>query len=136
MENLLFVDPPISQVYRPLSDSSLTFDLPALIDTMKHNHTRAHGEPNSIILLKSPEKQIILTALNEGTEVKFFPSNDSITFQVIEGKIKILTRNESVTLYKGHFLTFHTNMTIILISKEETVFMLTIESSSLRQSIN
>ncbi len=102
------------------------FDLPALIENMKLSHTWIKGELNATILLKRPDKKIVLTAIHEGTEIRSFQSNDSTTFQIIEGKLKFRTRKESVTLDKGQFLTLHDNIKYRLTSKEETVFLLTI----------
>jgi quercetin dioxygenase-like cupin family protein len=89
-----------------------------------------------MILLKKPDKQIVLAALHEATEIKFFPSNDSITFQIIEGKIKIQSREEYITLNRGQILTLHKNLTLILTTKEETVFLLTIANGALQKSVN
>ena len=108
--------------------SLLTFDLPTLIEKMKHNHTWEKGELNAMVLLKSPDKRIVLTALHEGTEINSFQSNDSITFQIIEGKLKFHTQKESVTLDRGHLLTMHEKIKYRLTSNEETVFLLTIAS--------
>ena len=102
------------------------FDLPILIAKMKLNSNWERGELKAIILIKSPEKQIILTALHEGTEINSFQANDSITLQIIEGKVKFHTRNNSVTLDKGQLLTFHENSKYRLITKEESVLLLTI----------
>jgi quercetin dioxygenase-like cupin family protein len=117
---------------RPLNASFRTFDLPALINNMKHSQTWARGELNAMILLKSREKQIVLTALHEGTEINSFQANDSITFQIIEGQLKFHTRKESVTLEKGQLLTVHENIKYSLTSWQETVFLLTIATGTLQ----
>jgi len=121
----------------PMDDNSFnaslfTFDLPTIIQKMKSTWT--NGELNALILLKKPAKQIVLTALHEGTKIKSFQSYDSITFQIMEGKLKFRTRKESVTLDKGQLLTLHENIKYSLTSKEDTVFLLTIANNSLRQA--
>jgi quercetin dioxygenase-like cupin family protein len=122
---------PLLSKYNKTTISSLhTFDLPNLIEKMKHSNNWANGEPNTMILLKSPKKKIVLIALHEDTEIKSFQSNDSITFQIIEGKLKFHTRKESLTLDKGILLTLHENIKYSLITKEETVLLLTIASSN------
>lgn len=108
-------------------DSSIfSFDLPALIENLKHSHTWAQGELNAMVLLKSPDKQIVLTALHEGTEVISYQSNDSVTFQIIEGKLMLCTRKRSLTLDKDRLFTLHENIKYSLKTKEETVLLLTI----------
>ena len=121
---------PLAKEKRSQNASLLTFDLPALIEKMKQSDTWAQGEFNAMVLLKSPDKQIVLTALHEGTEIKSFQSNDLITFQIIEGKVKFHTRKESVILDKGQLLTLQENIKYKLITKEETVFLLTIANGT------
>lgn len=136
MGNINVANIPLPQENGRFSDSSFTFDLPTLVEGMKHNDSWVQGELNTVVLLKSPDKQILLTAMHEGTEIKFFPLNDSITFEIVEGKITLLTQQESVTLVKGQLLTYHTNVTLILTTKEETVLLLTILKVNLQQSVN
>ena len=111
---------------------SVTFDIPNLIEQMKHQHIWTKGKPNSMILLKCPDKQMVLIAMHEGSGIKSFQSNDSVTFQIIEGKLKIHTRNDSVTLGKDQLLTLHDNIKYSLTTKEETVFILTIANGLLQ----
>jgi quercetin dioxygenase-like cupin family protein len=108
----------------------LAFDLPSLIDNMKQSYTWANGELNAMILLKSPEKQIILTAMHEGTEILSFQANDSVTFQIIEGKLRFHHRKDIVTLNKGQLMTLNDNIKYRLTSDEETVFLLTISGTN------
>jgi len=118
------------------SPTSLMFDLPALVDSMKHKPSWVKGELNAMILLQTPMKQIILTAIHEGTEIESFQSNDSITFQIIEGQAIFQTRKESVILDKGQLLTLHENTKYSLTSMEDTVLLLTISSGVLQLSQN
>jgi quercetin dioxygenase-like cupin family protein len=135
-KEMLTTIPSLHKVNRSLNTSLLTFDLPTLIEMMKHSHTWAKGELNAMVLLKSPDKHIVLTALHEGTEISSFQSNDSITFQIIEGKLRFHTRNESVILDKGQLLTLHENIKYSLTSREETVFLLTIANGTLQPAEN
>jgi len=72
--------------------SLFNFDLPTLVENIKLSQSWVQGKLNAVILLKSPEKQIVLTSLLEDTEINSFQSNDSITVQIIEGKLKFHTR--------------------------------------------
>ncbi len=116
--------------------SSHTFDLPGLIEKMKQSYAWAIGELDTIILLKSPVKQIVLTALHEGTEIVSFQSNDSIIFQIIEGKLVFHTRKKTMILNKGQLLTLEDKIEYNLIAKEETMFLLTIANSGLQMAKN
>jgi quercetin dioxygenase-like cupin family protein len=132
----LKTEPPFFKEAGGHSSSLFTFDLPNLIANMKHSNSWSKGELNAMILLNSPGKQILLTALHEGTEISSFQSHDSITLQIIEGKLRFHTRKESVTLDKGQLLTLHENIKYSLTNKEETVFLLTIVKDIFRQSEN
>ena len=116
------------------NESMLTFDLPILIEKMKNKQAWAKKELNTIFLLKTPEKQIVLAALHEGTKINSFKPYDSITFQIIEGKLKFHTQNESVTLYKGQLLTLNENVKYSLTTKEEAVFLITIANGKLQRA--
>jgi len=123
-------------VSRSLDASMRSFDFPTLIETMKHRQGTLNGELNALILLKSRNKQIVLTALHEGTEIDSFQANDSITFQIIEGKLKFHSQYESVMLDKGQLMTLHEKIKYSLTTKEETVLLLTIANNVLQQSEN
>ena len=112
----------------PLDPLLFTFDLPTLIENMKLSSAWAEGELNAMILFKRPEKQIVLTALHEGTKIDSYQANKSVTLQIIEGKLKFHTTKESVTLKRGQLLALHKNIRYSLTSKEETVFLLTIDT--------
>ena len=117
----------------PLDPSLFTFDLPTLIENMKNSAAWAEGDLNAMILFKRPEKQIVLTALHEGTKIDSFQANDSVTFQIIEGKLKFHTTKESVTLKRGQLLALHENIKYSLTSRKETVFLLTIDKGRCQQ---
>ena len=119
-----------------LNPSLLHFDFPTLIGEMKHKHSWVNGELDTMILLKTPSKQIVLTALHEGTEIKSFQSNESITFQIIEGKMQFHARKESVNLDKGQLLTLCENIRYSLTTNEETILLLTITSGTVQLSEN
>lgn len=112
----------------------LAFDLPTLINNMKQSDSWSNGELNAMILLKSPEKQIILTAMHEGTEIESYQSNESITFQIIEGRLKFHLRKDSVILNEGQLMTLEENIKYRLSSQTETVFLLTISDTAKKAS--
>ena len=113
--------------------SSVTENIPALIDTMKHSYTWLKGELNALILLNHPEKQIVLTALHGKTEIKSFQSDGSVTIQIIEGSLVFNTRKDSVLLNAGQLLTFNEKAKYSLVTLEESVFLLTISKGILKK---
>ncbi len=116
----------------PFNGSWLTFDFPTLVERMKLSHKWTKGELNAMILLKSTDKQMVLTALHEDTEIRSFQSNDSVSFQIIEGRLKFHAGKESVTVDKGQMLTLHEKIKYKLTARAETVFLLTIADRNLQ----
>jgi mannose-6-phosphate isomerase-like protein (cupin superfamily) len=112
--------------HRPADCSVREFDLPSLIGTIKRSRSWIKGELKSLILLESPGKNIILTAIHEGTEIESFQSNDSAMFQVIEGSLKFYIREEILTLGKGELMTIDEKIKYRLSTSEESVFLVTI----------
>lgn len=113
-----------------------TFDLPVLIENMKHSCSWLKGDLSAMILLKSPERQIILTALHDRTEIRSFQSDDSISFQIIEGKLEFKTRKESIILIKGQLLTLHEKKKYMLTTMGKTVFLMAIAKNTLKSFIS
>jgi quercetin dioxygenase-like cupin family protein len=127
--------PPVRKDKRSIN-ASITFDLPNLIEKMKHEFTWTNGDLNAMILLKRPDKKIVLAILHEGTEIRSFQSDDSVTFQIIEGRLRFHTQKESVTLNKGQLLTLHENIKYSFSTGEETAFLLTIANAALQPGEN
>jgi hypothetical protein len=119
------------------SDHKLSdFDLQSLIAAMKGSYSWANGDLNALILLKDPDKQIILTAMHEGTEIESFQSNDSVSFQIIEGNLRFHVLEDSITLRKDQLMTLKEHINYRLTSEEKTIFLLTISNGIAPSSNN
>jgi quercetin dioxygenase-like cupin family protein len=110
----------------PVNTSLFRIDMPGIINTLKQSPSWEAGELNSLVLYKKPDKKVLLTALHKGMKIDSYQANDSITFQVMEGKLEFRAAKESVTLKKGLLLTLHEKINYSLKSREETVYLLTI----------
>jgi mannose-6-phosphate isomerase class I len=80
---------------------------------------------NTTILLNNQEKQIVLTVLRRNTEIVSNQENDSITFKVIEGSLKLESKNRTVFINKGRVLTLKEKEEYTLSNSEETAYLLT-----------
>jgi quercetin dioxygenase-like cupin family protein len=117
---------------RPGTFLSSAFDLPALIEIIKHSKAWENGEIDTLVLLKNPDEKVILAAVHEGTQITSFQENDSVTFQILEGKLRYSSHNDSVILKKGQIMIIDEKIKYKLIAGEETVFLLTILNTSLK----
>ena len=105
-----------------------TFDIPTILERLKHEENWQKGELNSVILLKSPTIRVLLTLLHEDTEVIFYMSNDSATFEVVEGSLIMNIKNEFIVLNEGEILTIDEKIKYSFHTVEETAFLLTLVS--------
>ena len=101
------------------------YDLPALIGKMKHRSTWMNGDPDTQVLLNTPARHILLTALHQRTSITAFQSNESISFQILEGNMTIHFHKQTVQLGKGQMLTLFENMKYGLYTHEETMLLIT-----------
>ena len=119
---------------KSLLASLSTFNLLTLIEKMKHKPTLFNGDLHSMVLLDRPDKQIVLTTFDKGTEINSFQSNEQMILQVISGKLRFHTQEKSLTLSRGELFTLHKKEPYILTTIERTVFLLTLISDSLGQT--
>lgn len=87
-----------------------------------------------MILIKEPDKNVVLVALHEGTEIVSYQSNDSITFQIIEGKIELNTEKSTAAISMGQVLTLNDKVKYRLTTSEETVLLLSIAKETTRNT--
>jgi len=102
--------------------------VPALIKIMKEEKSWKKGNLNTMVLLREPDKKVILTVLHEKTEVKSFQSDDSVTFYVLEGKLQLHIRGGSVTVNSGEVLTMNEKTKYSFDTPEETAFLMTMQA--------
>jgi quercetin dioxygenase-like cupin family protein len=110
----------------PLNSS----DLGVMISHLKQEPSWEKGDLKSAVLLKSPSKKILLTVLHEGTVISSFQSDDSITFQVIEGMMNLRFRNETFTLNKGEVLIMKEKLKYEIDTLQDSALLMILASGS------
>lgn len=111
------------EVNRLVFGSLYSFNLLILVEKMKRKHAWLIGDLNSMVLLNQSDKQVLLTTLNKGIEIDSYQANDSVTFQVIEGELKLHTQNESIILDEGQLITLYEHINYRLTAAQKTVFL-------------
>jgi len=109
-------------------------DIKTLIRNIKHSHAWAKGDQNAMFLVKHSGKQVVLAAFHAGTDIFSYQTNDSISFQIVEGSLKFNSRKASATLAMGQMLTLNGRVKYRLTTSEETVLLLSIEKNTLRRA--
>lgn len=107
----------------------MNFDIPSLLETLKREPTWMRRELSSMVLLKSPVKNVVLTLLPAGIEISSTQVNDTMTYKVLEGKLQFRIRNESVILDKGEQIMLNEKTRYQVDSLEESAFLLTSENT-------
>jgi quercetin dioxygenase-like cupin family protein len=120
--------------YKSLIVSLNTFNLLTLIEKMKHKPTLFNGDLHSMVLLNRPDKQIVLTTFDKGTEIDSFQSKELMVLQVVWGELKFHTHEKSLTLSRGELFTLDEKEPYFLTTNERTVFLLTLISGSMGQT--
>ena len=108
-------------------------DLPSLIRNLKNSPAWEMGEISPMVLSRNPGSNVVIAAMHEGTEIVSFQSNDSVSFQIIEGRVRFNTMNNSLTLEKGYFLKLSEKTKYKLTTSKETVLLLSIEKNNARK---
>lgn len=69
----------------------------------------------------------------DNAEVIFSQPANSVTFQVMEGKIEFHTNKKTIVLNNGNLLTLNDNIKFSLTSLEKSVFLLTLLTAQKKQ---
>lgn len=104
------------------------YNLSSVIENLKTDPPMEEGELITKILLKSPELNILLVKMHMGTEFISFQKNQSVTFRILQGKLKLHIRNGSLTLNKGESLILSEKTKYRIASMESTALLLTLAS--------
>lgn len=121
---------------RLVNTSLNSSDLEVMISHLKQEPSWEEGELKSAILLKSPSKKILLTVLHAGTVISSFQTDDSITFQVIEGMLNLQFRNESFTLNKGEVLIMNEKLKYEINTPQDSAFLMILASGRQNNKFN
>ncbi|HXS36756.1 MAG TPA: hypothetical protein VN721_08650 [Flavipsychrobacter sp.] len=113
---------------RVLDAPSLTIDLQHYIKQIRSEEPWSKSDRNSITVFKSSNMTIVVVGLHAGTEMKTHIAQGTISVQVIEGKIKFITEQQSVEIDEQQIVTLHANIPHSVIAIEETIFLLTTAS--------
>jgi len=111
---------------RVLDGPLVEMDLAKLMAQIKAEPTWAGSDHNAITIFKSATMRIVLLGLHENAELKPHLANGVISVQVLEGKIKFSTDQQTALIEKGQMLALHENITHSVQALTESFFLLTL----------
>lgn len=115
---------------RVIDDALVTADINLLIKQLKNEQTWQDGDRNAITIFKTDGLRIVLTALRKGAEMKKHKADGLLSLQVLKGRISFTTDEQAVECDEGRLLTLHPSIPHDVLAKEETVFLLTLTTTS------
>ncbi|MDO6391733.1 cupin domain-containing protein [Pontibacter sp. BT731] len=104
----------------------LTTNLTTLALELKGEENWQKIGRGSRTILKSEALRILLNVMQAGSEIKPHQAPGPISVQVIEGRIRFSTDEESVELAKGQMLTLQPHVKHRVEALEEATFLLTV----------
>jgi quercetin dioxygenase-like cupin family protein len=114
-----------------LMDAPLvSMDIPQFIKQIKSESTWQNSDRNALTVYKTNGMRIVLIALHANAEMTRHTADGIINLQILEGQIRFNTDEQSVELNKGQMLTLHKGIPHSVLAKEETIFLLTLTTTS------
>ena len=104
----------------------LTFNLPHLIQQLKEEETWKKSGRGAKTLYKANTMRIVLNVMQAGAEIKTHQAAGPISVQVVAGRIKFLTEEETVELQQGEMLALKEFVKHSVEALEEAAFLLTV----------
>lgn len=108
----------------------VSIDLSALTEQIRQESTWKEGDRNAITVFKTEGMRIVLVALHEHAEMKPHTAAGIISVQVLEGKIRFTTGQQSDMFEKGQMLTLHEGISHSVFAEQESIFLLTIATAA------
>lgn len=117
---------------RLLDGPMVPIDLNALTVQIKNEQAWKNLDRNSITVYKTEGITMVLVGLHQGAEFKKNTVSGIISVQVLEGRIRFETDQESMERSKAQMVTLHENIPHNIIAVEESVFLLIHANFSVR----
>jgi quercetin dioxygenase-like cupin family protein len=114
---------------RPLDAPLVHMNLTQFREQIKQEKAWQTSDRNAITIFKTNGMRLVLIALHPNAEMKTHTAPGIISVQVLEGKIKFTTGQQSVELGEGQMVALHAGIPHSVFAREESVFLLTLAVS-------
>lgn len=111
---------------RTVDAALVSIDLPRFMEQIKKEPAWLNGPRNAITVFKSDRLRLVLIALHGGAELPTHTADGTISVQVLAGRIRFETGNESISLNVGQMVTLHEKIPHGVLALEESMFLLTL----------
>ena len=115
---------------RLLDAALVSIDVPDFIKQLKSEPAWEKSDRNAMTVYKTDGMRIVLMALHKDAELKRHKADGILSVQLIDGKINFMTDDSSVELETNQMIALHKGLYHSVKAIKESVFMLTITTSS------
>ena len=119
---------------RIIDAALVTIDLRNFTKQIREEKAWKESDRNAITVFKTDGMRIVLLALHKDAEMIKHTADGIISIQVMEGKILFKTEEQSIELGSGQMLALHENIPHSVVAMEETIFLLTLTTTSAGKS--
>ena len=110
----------------PLAGTALTFNLAAEAEALIAEPTwRAHGH-NAKTLVKHPDFRVVLIALKAGSRMPEHKTDQCMTIQALEGRLRLHLPNSTLDLSHGELLALEQTVLHDIEALVDSVFLLSL----------
>ena len=111
---------------RPIDSPTVLIDLPSFIEQIKSEKAWEENDRNSITVFKSDKMRIIVGAMHKNTEMQTEHPDNTLSVQVIKGRLKVHTNESVIEVEKDQILALHEHIPYKIEAVKKTTFILTV----------
>ncbi len=104
----------------------VTIDVLFFIEQIKKEKPWKDSDRNAITVFKTNSMRIVLIALHGGALMSKHSVDGMVSIQMLDGKMKLNTNEQSVVLRTGQILVLHDGIPHSIEAIEESIFLLTL----------
>lgn len=110
---------------RVIDGTYVFIDIHSFLTQLKEEKAWEKNDRNGITVFKSNALTMVLTALRKSAVIKENSVDGFITWQVLDGKVRVTTPDGDIDAEKGQILAFHPNIVHSLEALTDTKILLT-----------
>lgn len=111
---------------RPVDAPLVLVNIPDTIKQLKKEKAWHKNDRNAITVFKSDKISIILVALHKKAEMTTEHPQNIFSLQLLEGKLKLQTSEQTVEVKKEEIFTLHANIPYKVVAQKKSIFLLTV----------
>lgn len=109
-----------------LEGPALQFDLAGGIESLKREDAWNSAARNAKTIVKYPDLRVVLVVLKAGKRIEGHRADESVSIQVLRGRMRLHLPQQTVDLVEGRLLTLERAIPHDVEALEDTAFLLTL----------